>query len=311
MYYFRWYAWKKHLVHTPTGYIITEWLPKPNARRLRRAARRRALPPRRSPLAAHPRHRRGRRPLLVRPQPPGPDSTSASTATPWPPPSATSPSPTATPLSPPRCYPQSSASTTTGSAPSRTPTASSGPSTPATPWRSPSPATAIAPPSTATWSPTRAPSPPPRCCAGNTATRRRIHRQSRPSQHAHRNRLWNPQDQFYEVVSPAKDSGIRAQKRFIDPGTALQFSGVRELIGYIPWVFASPAPSHGIAWQQLFDPQGFDGKYRRHHRRAPQPPLPLRLLRPMHLERPRLALRDDANPHRARRTTETPPARTP
>ena len=29
MYYFRWYAWKKHLVKTPTGYIITEWLPKP------------------------------------------------------------------------------------------------------------------------------------------------------------------------------------------------------------------------------------------------------------------------------------------
>src|SRR5579875_3834768 len=30
MYYFRWYAWKKHLVHTPHGYIITEWLPRPN-----------------------------------------------------------------------------------------------------------------------------------------------------------------------------------------------------------------------------------------------------------------------------------------
>ncbi len=29
MYYFRWYAWKKHLVKAPTGYIITEWLPKP------------------------------------------------------------------------------------------------------------------------------------------------------------------------------------------------------------------------------------------------------------------------------------------
>src|ERR1700733_2662249 len=28
MYYFRWYAWKKHLVRTPAGYIITEWLPK-------------------------------------------------------------------------------------------------------------------------------------------------------------------------------------------------------------------------------------------------------------------------------------------
>ncbi len=29
MYYFRWYAWKKHLVAAPTGYVITEWLPKP------------------------------------------------------------------------------------------------------------------------------------------------------------------------------------------------------------------------------------------------------------------------------------------
>ena len=29
MYYFRWYAWEKHLVSTPRGYIITEWLPKP------------------------------------------------------------------------------------------------------------------------------------------------------------------------------------------------------------------------------------------------------------------------------------------
>src|SRR3984957_2181343 len=29
MYYFRWYAWKKHLVKTPAGYVITEWLPKP------------------------------------------------------------------------------------------------------------------------------------------------------------------------------------------------------------------------------------------------------------------------------------------
>jgi len=29
MYYFRWYAWKKHLVKAPSGYIITEWLPKP------------------------------------------------------------------------------------------------------------------------------------------------------------------------------------------------------------------------------------------------------------------------------------------
>lgn len=74
-------------------------------------------------------------------------------------------------------------------------------------------------------------------------------------------KLWNPRDQFYEVLSPARDSGIRAQKRFIDPGSTLQLSGVRELIGYIPWQYASPAPAHAVAWKQLFDPQGFDGKY--------------------------------------------------
>ncbi|HXE08431.1 MAG TPA: glycosyl hydrolase family 65 protein [Acidobacteriaceae bacterium] len=74
-------------------------------------------------------------------------------------------------------------------------------------------------------------------------------------------KLWNPRDQFYEVMSPAGDSGIRKQKRFIDPGTTLQLSGVREEIGYIPWAYNIPAASHGVAWKQLFDPKGFDAKY--------------------------------------------------
>jgi Trehalase len=73
--------------------------------------------------------------------------------------------------------------------------------------------------------------------------------------------LWNPKDKFYEDLSPAADSGIRSQKKFIDPGTVLKFSGVRELIGYIPWEYYAPAPSHDVAWKQLFDPQGFAGKY--------------------------------------------------
>jgi hypothetical protein len=73
--------------------------------------------------------------------------------------------------------------------------------------------------------------------------------------------LWNPKDRFYEVVSPSKDSGIRLQKKFKDPGTTMQLSGVREQIGYNPWFFSSPAPSHAVAWKQLFDPHGFDGKY--------------------------------------------------
>jgi hypothetical protein len=74
-------------------------------------------------------------------------------------------------------------------------------------------------------------------------------------------RLWNPKDQFYEVLSPAADSGIPKQKKFVDPGTQLQFSGVREQIGYIPWLYGIPAASHAVAWKQLFEPQGFDGKY--------------------------------------------------
>ena len=74
--------------------------------------------------------------------------------------------------------------------------------------------------------------------------------------------LWNPKDQFYEVVSPAADSGIRKSKRFTDPGTAMQLAGVREQIGYIPWMFGIPAAaSHAVAWKRSSTPQGFDGKY--------------------------------------------------
>ena len=74
-------------------------------------------------------------------------------------------------------------------------------------------------------------------------------------------RLWNPKDQFYEVLSPSADSGIRKQKKFFDPGTTMQLAGVREQIGFIPWQFDIPEPSHAIAWKQLFDAQGFDGKF--------------------------------------------------
>jgi hypothetical protein len=80
-------------------------------------------------------------------------------------------------------------------------------------------------------------------------------------EHLIESRLWNPKDQFYEDLSPAADSGIRKEKRFKDPGTQLQFSGVRELIGYIPWQFYAPTPSHAIAWKQLFDPNGFAGEF--------------------------------------------------
>jgi mannosylglycerate hydrolase MGH1-like protein/glycosyl hydrolase family 65 len=59
-------------------------------------------------------------------------------------------------------------------------------------------------------------------------------------------RLWNPADQFYETVP-----------RFSPFG----FSGVRELIGYVPWYFDIPPAAHDAAWTFLFAPQGFAGAY--------------------------------------------------
>jgi hypothetical protein len=73
--------------------------------------------------------------------------------------------------------------------------------------------------------------------------------------------LWNPKDRFYEVVSAATDSGIRKEKRFKDPGTQLKLAGVRELIGYIPWGFYVPTPAHDVAWNQLFNLDGFAGNF--------------------------------------------------
>ena len=59
-------------------------------------------------------------------------------------------------------------------------------------------------------------------------------------------RLWNPQDDFYETVARHDTDG---------------WTGARELVGYIPWYFDISKPEHAIAWKLLFDPQGFDGRY--------------------------------------------------
>lgn len=59
-------------------------------------------------------------------------------------------------------------------------------------------------------------------------------------------RLWNPHEEFYENVSRHATSG---------------WSEVRELIGYIPWYFNIPSPDHDVAWKYLFASKGFAGKY--------------------------------------------------
>lgn len=59
-------------------------------------------------------------------------------------------------------------------------------------------------------------------------------------------RLWNPHDGFYETVARHDDDG---------------WSGDRELIGYIPWYFNLPSAQHDSAWRVLFDSQGFWGRF--------------------------------------------------
>jgi hypothetical protein len=97
--------------------------------------------------------------------------------------------------------------------------------------------------------------------AGETALANEYAAKADTLEHTVETKLWDPKAQFYEVVSPALDSGIRKEKRFKNPGTVLKFANVRELIGYIPWEYYKPAPSHAVAWKQLFNPRGFAGKY--------------------------------------------------
>jgi hypothetical protein len=59
-------------------------------------------------------------------------------------------------------------------------------------------------------------------------------------------RLWNTRDEFFETVPRNSTNG---------------WSDVRELIGYLPWYFNIPSPSYDVAWKYLFDPEGFAGQY--------------------------------------------------
>ncbi len=59
-------------------------------------------------------------------------------------------------------------------------------------------------------------------------------------------RLWDPDAEFYETVPRKSDA---------------TWVGVREEIGYVPWYFDLPHADHVVAWKQLTDPQGFLAKY--------------------------------------------------
>jgi hypothetical protein len=256
MYYFRWYAWKKHLVHTPNGYLITEWLPKPNLADFG------ALPD------AAPFHiaeaRWLRTPAIAEDDArywfsPGVDShkySDAMAATVRDLTLANGDRALAVSLLPAMIAnyklweaTQQDANGLFWSIDTRDAMEKSISGDGYRPTLNSymyGDARAIADIATA---------------AGDTGTAAQFSRKADALHTLIETKLWNPRDQFYEVMSPAADSGIRKQKRFIDPGTTMQLSGVREEIGYIPWAYNIPADSHGVAWKQLFDPKGFDATY--------------------------------------------------
>ena len=59
-------------------------------------------------------------------------------------------------------------------------------------------------------------------------------------------RLWNPRNEFYETVARKDADG---------------WSNDRELVGYVPWYFDIPERQHNVAWKYLFDSEGFAGRY--------------------------------------------------
>ena len=58
--------------------------------------------------------------------------------------------------------------------------------------------------------------------------------------------LWDEKDEFYKVVPRHAD---------------LSVSPCREELGYVPWMYDIPDRDKLVAWEQLFDPQGFLAPY--------------------------------------------------
>ena len=75
--------------------------------------------------------------------------------------------------------------------------------------------------------------------------------------------LWDTNANFFKVlvattnssISLAPSDGERAEER------GYRLADVREILGYIPWMFGIADISHSAAWLQLTDPQGFSAPF--------------------------------------------------
>ena len=113
-----------------------------------------------------------------------------------------------------------------------------------------------------------------------------IQRQSRNLHTSSKRASGIPRTSSTKSFHPPTDSGIRKQKRFIDPGTDCSSPASASSSATSHGYSTSPRP-HMLSRGTTLRSPWLRRQIWRHHGRAPQPALPLRLQRSMHMERPR------------------------
>ena len=85
--------------------------------------------------------------------------------------------------------------------------------------------------------------------AGDKSLARRYRDKAEQIRRLVQNHLWDADAQFYKVVPRAKGGGVSAR------------ADVRELHGFTPWYFGLPDREQAVAWRQLIDADGFYALY--------------------------------------------------
>ncbi len=74
--------------------------------------------------------------------------------------------------------------------------------------------------------------------------------------------LWDPEAEFFKTLA-CENEAPEAARRVPPKQPAGRLVDVREQIGFVPWYFHLPPPGRGyeVAWRQLTDPEGFHAPF--------------------------------------------------
>ena len=78
-------------------------------------------------------------------------------------------------------------------------------------------------------------------------------------------KLWDSEARFFKTL-PTTRALVEQDRHYgptrdIAPQRAGQLANVKELLGFVPWAFHLPDAGYEEAWRTLFDPQGFKGRF--------------------------------------------------